>query len=259
LDALDRSAAETASATRRELIATTAVPVVIANDTPFYWVTTGVLGVAFLILVEAIFENPPDIALLLVPACLAIVLAWEVSATRAQNLWLRGPSIATLSRAGIYAEVRKTRAYSRDTWGGWSLRSAVLRRPLGGFDSPNSLPWGGMVLVRFMPGSQRSVRAVAHLRIDGPAVAYGGLRAAFANAELRIPADSLASVVQYASEGGAHIHIHPKLLARFAGPPRSCPEAPGSDPWISGSCTKGMNPARLAQLLAPTGAPSLGR
>jgi hypothetical protein len=221
------------------------------TDSLFYRLATIALAFGLAVFVWNAVTGPRvDILFLLIVAPPTVYVV-DFTATRSQNRWLHGPAASAQASAdGLEAPLRRDSEFAEHD-GSLELRSAVLRRRLGGFEHPNRLPWSSKVLMRILPSSRKPYDAMIVFVVWGPTPIMGGPRSLFGSIRLWASHPDLLPLIRMAAGGSAHIHVHPSLLSGARTELRRCPDDPSGDPSISGTCLDKLTGEAMAELLRP--------
>jgi hypothetical protein len=196
---------------------------------------------ASVVLILVALETPSEGVIF--PIVGLVIAVWLIDGflTRASVFEFRTAGTVRIDEEGLVAAVRQPGEYSR-SGSGYILRSALLRRRLGLFDSPNSFRWSSLTLLRIAPGKPGSTDYIGTLDFRGPPPVTRGLVELMGQLRIDIPSHQLPVVLAYVLGAQGHVHVSPGLIAQWGVPVRKCPDVPGYDPRLGGSCVREVPP-----------------
>ncbi len=205
------------------------------------------LGGVIVLLVISNLGSLAGISLALLGAVIAIWLMDE-TLTRASIFGFGARGSVTFDQSGVTAPLLPVARYLRQGEG-FFVRSSILKRKLGLFDSPNSFIWSELTLLRVEVDGSTPDQYVGSFDFRGPFRLTRGPVRLMGQLRLEIHGSELAVIVRRVLRLHGHVHLGPKLVRRWGLQFRACPVVPGYDPHLGGSCVSGLPP----QLVGPAG------
>jgi hypothetical protein len=205
------------------------------------WLLYGavLLAVAGFLLLDILATWPTNV----VPGGLCIVIlvfVSEVLLTRWSLVSGQNHLPIQLVTGGLEAPLKPEPSYKR-MGKAFALRSALLRRSLGGFTRPNRLDWSEDTIVTIRRTENAEYQSSATIHVVDRAGLRPGPRLAFNHLQLWLSSTDQNSLVIGALKAGAHVHLDVDLLAPRGTESRICPLNLRSDPLVQGSCLVFVN------------------